>query len=134
MIPFYVENKLISNMTWLNTSFETIVLKIAQLDTLCLYDKIFLQNLNLVFHKRRSKNENIVVIGAFNLTHVYYDISNIVASFNLMSLKHIHTCFKSFNCINLIFDNKRELFQKSSNVWSWSTSSFVNLNLREKRI
>ena len=66
-------------MSWLNTRFETIVLKITQLDTLCLYNKIFLQNLNLVFKKRSLKSENIIVIGAFNLTHAYYDLADIVA-------------------------------------------------------
>ena len=48
--------------------------------------------------------------GTLDLTHAYNDLDDIVASLNLMSLKHIHTCLKSFTCINLIFNNKLELF------------------------
>ena len=54
MVPFHVENKLMNNLIWLNTSFEKIVLNITQPElvyTLCLYNKIVLQNLNLTFNK-----------------------------------------------------------------------------------
>ena len=54
------------------------------------------------------------MIGTFNLTHAYNDFRDIVALLNLMSLKHIHTCLKSFIWMNICLIINLNFFKNSA--------------------